>query len=149
MSKVLSIAPESQLHHALEGSELRLEKNGVVDQLVAWVHPQKRTAQPDRRDPLVGDRTIFKNILHANDGSGAAFHALSLALTIAWQTKSQLHVVCVNELPYLAEFMDEVDQTMEAGAQRIEGVVMRANAMAKARDIALETHVIAGDPVRI
>jgi nucleotide-binding universal stress UspA family protein len=36
---------------------------------------------------------MFTKILHANDGSEPAFHALSLALAIARQNNSEIHMV--------------------------------------------------------
>jgi nucleotide-binding universal stress UspA family protein len=36
---------------------------------------------------------MFSKILHANDGSEHAFHALALALTLAKQNSSELHMV--------------------------------------------------------
>jgi nucleotide-binding universal stress UspA family protein len=51
---------------------------------------------------------MFKKILHANDGSEPAFHALSLALTIAKQNASELHMVCVEEIDYMPEFIEEI-----------------------------------------
>jgi nucleotide-binding universal stress UspA family protein len=47
---------------------------------------------------------MFGKILHANDGSEHAFRALALALAIANQNRSELHIVCVEEIPYLPEF---------------------------------------------
>jgi len=43
---------------------------------------------------------MFAKILHANDGSEQAFHALSLALAIAQQNNSELHMVSVEEIDY-------------------------------------------------
>ena len=42
---------------------------------------------------------MFDKILHASDGSKHAFHALTLALAIAKQNNSELHMVwCRNPL---------------------------------------------------
>ena len=43
---------------------------------------------------------MFAKILHANDGSEHAFHALSLALAVAKQNNSELHMVSVEEIDY-------------------------------------------------
>ena len=43
---------------------------------------------------------MFSKILQANDGSEHAFHALSLALLIAKQNNSELHMVSVEEIDY-------------------------------------------------
>jgi nucleotide-binding universal stress UspA family protein len=47
-------------------------------------------------------------ILHANDGSDPAFHALSLALDIAKKTGAEVHMVCVEAIPYLPATIEEV-----------------------------------------
>ena len=46
---------------------------------------------------------MFSKILHANDGSEHAFHALKLALAIARQNSSELHMICVEEIDYMPE----------------------------------------------
>jgi nucleotide-binding universal stress UspA family protein len=91
---------------------------------------------------------MFDKILHASDGSKPAFHALTLALAIAKQNKSQLHMVCVEEVPYLPEFVEEVRQATGTAARRIHGVLQRARAMAEECQVELHTHVVAGHPVR-
>jgi len=91
---------------------------------------------------------MFDKILHANDGSKHAFQALSLAFAIAKQNKSVLHMVCVEEVPYLPEFVEEVRETTGTAARRIHGVLQRARAMAEEHQVDLHTHVIAGHPVR-
>ena len=60
----------------------------------------------------LGGRPMFKKILHANDGSDPAFKALGLALAIASQNGAQLHMVCVEELPYLPEFAEDVREAL-------------------------------------
>ncbi|MBI1867694.1 MAG: universal stress protein [Methylocystis sp.] len=91
---------------------------------------------------------MFDKILHANDGSEHAFQALSLALAIAQQNQSELHMVCVEEVPYLPEFIEEVRETTGTAARRFHGVLQRARAMAEERQLELHTHVVAGHPVR-
>lgn len=51
---------------------------------------------------------MFAKILHANDGSAPAFNALKLALTLAQQNQSELHMVSVMEVDYLPEFVEEI-----------------------------------------
>jgi nucleotide-binding universal stress UspA family protein len=91
---------------------------------------------------------MFEKILAANDGSEPAFRALSLALALAWKNKSELHMVCVEEVPYLPEFIEEVRETSGTAARRFHGVIQRAHAMAREQQIDLKTHVVAGHPVR-
>lgn len=70
---------------------------------------------------------MFKKILHANDGSESAFHALSLAIALAEQNQSELHMVCVQELPNLPEFIAEVRDAKEAADRRYGAVLRRAS----------------------
>ena len=91
---------------------------------------------------------MFNRILHANDGSEHAFHALSLALVVARQNASELHMVCVEEIDYMPEFIEEVRQEIGTAARRFHKVLQRARAMAEENHVKLHTHVIAGHPVR-
>jgi nucleotide-binding universal stress UspA family protein len=91
---------------------------------------------------------MFHKILHANDGSEHAFHTLSLALTIAKQNQSALHMVCIEEISYMPEFIEEVREEKGTAARRFHNVVTRSRSMAEASHVYLQTHVIAGHPVR-
>jgi len=91
---------------------------------------------------------MFGKILHANDGSEHAFRALALALAIAKQNGSELHIVCVEEIPYLPEFMEEVREATGIAARYFHGVLQRARSMAEQSHVRLHTHVVAGHPVR-
>jgi nucleotide-binding universal stress UspA family protein len=91
---------------------------------------------------------MFNKILHANDGSEHAFHALTLALAIAKQNASELHMVSVEEIDYMPEFIEEVREETGTAARRFHIVLQRARAMAEGRQIKLHTHVLAGHPVR-
>jgi len=91
---------------------------------------------------------MFKKILHANDGSEHAFQALSLALEIARQNASELHMICVEEIDYMPEFMEEVREETGTAARRFHKVLERARSMSEAKSIKLHTHVVAGHPVR-
>jgi nucleotide-binding universal stress UspA family protein len=91
---------------------------------------------------------MFSKILHANDGSEPAFHALSLAIAIARQNESELHMVCVEEIDYMPEFIEEVREETGTAARRYRKVVQRANALASENELRLHTHIVAGHPVR-
>jgi nucleotide-binding universal stress UspA family protein len=91
---------------------------------------------------------VFKKILHANDGSESAFHALSLAIALAEQNQSELHMVCVEELPNLPEFIAEVRDAKEAADRRYGVVLRRASDAARERGLELRTHVLVGHAVR-
>src|SRR5438128_4050828 len=91
---------------------------------------------------------MFSKILHANDGSEHAFHALSLALGIAKQNNSELHMVSVEEIDYMPEFIEEIRQETGTAARRFHKVLQRARAMAEESQVKLHTHVVPGHPVR-
>jgi nucleotide-binding universal stress UspA family protein len=91
---------------------------------------------------------MFKKILHANDGSANAFDALSLALNLAKENGAELHMVSVEEIPYLPETIEEVREDTGVDARRFHAVLNRARAMASSRQVELHTHVLAGHPVR-
>ena len=91
---------------------------------------------------------MFKKILHANDGSDHAFKALSLALDIARQNNAELHMVSVEEIPYIPEFIEEIREEKGIAARRFRAVIQRAHAMAEERGAKLQTHILTGHPVR-
>ncbi|SRR5258708_3421804 len=91
---------------------------------------------------------MFSKILHANDGSQPAFHALSLVLAVAKQNGSELHMVSVEEIDYMPEFIEEVRQETGAASRRLHGVFQQARNMAEESQVELVTHVLAGHPVR-
>jgi nucleotide-binding universal stress UspA family protein len=91
---------------------------------------------------------MFSKILHGNDGSEHAFQALAMALALAKQNNSDLHMVSVEEIDYMPEFIEEVREQTGTAARRFHKVLQRARAMAEESHVKLETHVIAGHPVR-
>jgi nucleotide-binding universal stress UspA family protein len=91
---------------------------------------------------------MFSKMLHANDGSEHAFHALAMALALAKQNNSELHMVSVEEIDYMPEFIEEVREETGTAARRFHKVLQRARAMAEESHVKLDTHVIAGHPVR-
>src|ERR1700686_2968714 len=91
---------------------------------------------------------MFSKILHANDGSEHAFHALVLAFALAKQNNSELHMVSVEEIDYMPEFIEDVREETGTAARRFRKVLQRARALAEDSHVKLDTHVIAGHPVR-
>ncbi len=91
---------------------------------------------------------MFSKILHANDGSEHAFHALAIALAMAKQNNSDFHMVSVEEIDYMPQFIEEVREETGTAARRFHNVLQRARAMAEQHHVKLNTHVIAGHPVR-
>jgi nucleotide-binding universal stress UspA family protein len=47
------------------------------------------------------EAAMFRKILHANDGSEHAFHALSFAIAMAKQNNAELHMICAEEIDYM------------------------------------------------
>ena len=90
---------------------------------------------------------MFRKILAANDGSPGAFAALAAALDIAAKCGAELHMICVEEIPYFPATIDEVDEEREAAAHRFASVSERSMQLAAARSVSLEAHVIPGHPV--
>jgi len=97
---------------------------------------------------MMGSDSVFRKILHANDGSEHAFRALAVALAIAKQNNSDLHMVSVEEIDYMPEFIEEVREETGTAARRFHKVLQRARATAEDSHVNLRTHVIAGHPVR-
>jgi nucleotide-binding universal stress UspA family protein len=91
---------------------------------------------------------MFAKILLANDGSDHAFNAFKLALSVAQQNNSELHMVCVEEVDYIPEFIEEVREETGTAARRFHSVLQRSRALAEEQRVPLKTHVIAGHAVR-
>ena len=91
---------------------------------------------------------MFSKILHANDGSEHAFHALAIALALAKQNNSDLHMISVEEIDYMPEFIEDIREETGTAARRFHKVLQRARGMAEESHVKLDTHVIAGHPVR-
>lgn len=92
---------------------------------------------------------MFQKILHANDGSEHAFHALSLALAVAKQNQADLHMICVDEMPRVAEeLVGEVCETAETARHQFHAAIERARTMAEESHVRLHTHMLPGHPVR-
>jgi nucleotide-binding universal stress UspA family protein len=91
---------------------------------------------------------MFGKILHANDGSEPAFHALATALAVAKQNNSELHMVCVEEIDYLPEFLEEVREQRGMAARRFHTVTQRARKLAGEQGLEMQMHILAGHPVR-
>jgi nucleotide-binding universal stress UspA family protein len=94
------------------------------------------------------EAAMFDKILCANDGSAPAFNAFSLALALAGQNQSKLHMVSVKEIDYLPEFVEEVREEAGTAWRRFRNVLQRARDLASASNIELHAHVLTGHPVR-
>src|SRR5437899_3482036 len=92
---------------------------------------------------------MFKIILHANDGSKPAFKALDLAIAMAKQNAATLHLVCVEEIPPMPEYIEEVREATGIAARRFRPIVERARFRAGQNGLNLPVHVVSGHPVRM
>jgi nucleotide-binding universal stress UspA family protein len=92
---------------------------------------------------------MFKIILHANDGSKSAVKALELATAMAKQNAAVLHLVCVEEIPQMPEYIEEVREAKGVAARRFRPVVERARLLAEQSGIDMKVHVVSGHPVRM
>ena len=84
----------------------------------------------------------------ANDGSEHAFRALTLAITLAKESNSELHMVSVEEIDHMPEFIEEVWEETGTAARRFHPVLQRARVLAEGNHVKLHPHVLAGHPVR-
>jgi nucleotide-binding universal stress UspA family protein len=91
---------------------------------------------------------MFKKILHANDGSENAFKALAAAIDIAKTYRAELHMVSIEEIPIVPEWIEEVREEKIAEDRLFRHIVKRAMAAASQHQIELHCHVFAGHPVR-
>src|ERR1700739_4734662 len=92
---------------------------------------------------------MFKIILHANDGSEPAFRALALAIGIAKRDAAALHLVCVEEIPPMPEYLEEIREAKGTAARRFHTVLERARHMARGAGLGRQVHVLSGHPVRL
>ena len=90
---------------------------------------------------------MYRKILIANDGSAGAAKALDAAMGLAKRFKTELHMVCVEELPRLPASVDEVIEEKEEADHRFAKVVAEARAQAKIRRVKLNVHIVPGHPV--
>jgi nucleotide-binding universal stress UspA family protein len=66
---------------------------------------------------------MFRRILVANDGSPGAAAALQTAIDLAVKCGADLHMISVEEIPHLAETIDEVEGEQEEARHRFAAVV--------------------------
>lgn len=92
---------------------------------------------------------MFKTILHANDGSKPALKALDLAVVLAKQNAAVLHVVCVEEIPPMPEYIEEVREAKGIAARRFHPIVEQARTRAGQSNMNIRVHVVSGHPVRM
>jgi nucleotide-binding universal stress UspA family protein len=91
---------------------------------------------------------VFSKILHANDGSAGAFKALEVALSMARHYRSELHMVSVEEMPWLPGTREEVLGDKELADHRFQGVTTQSKEQARKQRVKLTTHLLVGHPVK-
>jgi nucleotide-binding universal stress UspA family protein len=90
---------------------------------------------------------MFRKILAANDGSPGAFTALTAAIDVALKYRAELHMICIEEIPYFPGTIDEVEEEREEAEHRFVSVIERSKQLAAQKELALEAHLLAGHPV--
>jgi len=90
---------------------------------------------------------MFRKILVANDGSPGGQAALSGAIDLALQCGSELHMICIEEIPRFAATIDEIEEEKEEADLRFTSVIRRAKELAAQKGVSLEAHLLAGHPV--
>jgi nucleotide-binding universal stress UspA family protein len=68
---------------------------------------------------------MFDRILCANDGSDRAFRALTLAVAMAKENGAELHMVSVEEIDYMPEFIEEIREQTGTAARRFHKAQQR------------------------
>jgi nucleotide-binding universal stress UspA family protein len=91
---------------------------------------------------------MFKTILQANDGSKGSEKALVLAIDLAAQSKSILHIVCVEEVSEFPETIGEVKTEKRLADRRYRAILNRAEDLAEKKQVKVKTHLLTGHPVR-
>jgi nucleotide-binding universal stress UspA family protein len=91
---------------------------------------------------------MFHRILHANDGSDGAAKALAAALRLAKENQAELHMICVEEMPYFPTSIDEVKEERDEENHRFRKVIAHAQSLAAHQGVTLHPHVVAGHAVR-
>ena len=91
---------------------------------------------------------MLNKILHANDGSEAAFKAFGFALDLAKRRRALLHMVSVEETQWVPGTREEVIGEKELANRKFDHVFERAKKEAGGRGVGLETHLLVGHPVK-
>ncbi len=90
---------------------------------------------------------MYSKILVANDGSDAAFKALTTAFKLARQSDAELHMLCVAEVSYFPGSIGEVEVERERAERRLAPLIERAKKLAALQGLTLECHLVPGHPI--
>jgi nucleotide-binding universal stress UspA family protein len=90
---------------------------------------------------------MIRKILVANDGSEGASKAFTAALELAAGLKACLHMISVEQLSLAPTTIGEVDEEKRAANHIFDQVIERARMRAHRMEVALECHIVVGDPI--
>jgi nucleotide-binding universal stress UspA family protein len=90
---------------------------------------------------------MFARILHANAGSDQPSMRCHWHCT-GQKSGAEVHMVSVEEIPYLPGTIEEVREESGLAARRFHSVLSQSRAMAEQSHVQLKTHVLVGHPVR-
>lgn len=90
---------------------------------------------------------MYKKILVANDGSKGALAAFAAAVDLARRLEAELHMISVEELPRFATTIDETIEEKKEADHLYSRVIEKAHRQAKAQQVRVKAHVVAGHPV--
>jgi nucleotide-binding universal stress UspA family protein len=90
---------------------------------------------------------MFRKMLVANDGSKGGEAALAAALDLAKRLDIGLAMICVEETPRFPASIDEVTEALTDAGGVFDQIVASAKALAQARGVAFESHIVVGHPV--
>lgn len=90
---------------------------------------------------------MFHKILIANDGSEGAARGLSAAIKLAKFHEADLHMISVEELPFVPASVDEIIEEKAEANHVYETAAKRAVAQAQAQGVKLTPHVLVGHPI--
>jgi nucleotide-binding universal stress UspA family protein len=91
---------------------------------------------------------MFGRILCANDGSERAYRALTWAIAMVKENGAELHMVSVEEIDYMAEFIEEIRQQTGTAARLFHKAHQRARILAGENHVVLRIHLMTGHAVR-
>jgi len=90
---------------------------------------------------------MYNKILVGHDGSDGAAKAFAAALALAKQFNTDLHMIGVEQLPRFPASIDEVVEEARDAKHALAKVAEQAKRQAKAQQITLHVHLVAGHPV--
>jgi nucleotide-binding universal stress UspA family protein len=91
---------------------------------------------------------MYRKILVAHDGSDSAGQALIHALDLARLAGAELHMISIEEMPYVPASIDELVEEDREERHRFARIISRASALASQYGVRLHPHVRPGHPVQ-